>query len=175
MPRPDRSTYPPAYEIYMQKVHEKDLAEALRNQQEMVDHFFDKIPEEKHDYAYGPGKWTLKEMMQHLIDTERIFTYRSLCIARHETVSLPGFDENNYVDNSNAKSRTWESLCNELKAVRQASNYLYESFSEDMLLHPGSANNRPVTALSLGFSTVGHLYHHVYVIETKYLGATESC
>jgi hypothetical protein len=175
MSRPVSGSFIPAFDVYIQKVHENDLHEAFKNQQEIVDHFFDSIPEEKHDYAYAPGKWTLKEMLQHLIDSERIFNYRSLCFARHETASLPGFEENDYAANSNAKDRTWESLCSELKAVRKASIFLYESFTDEMLLHPGVANNNPSTALALGFDTVGHAYHHVYVIETKYLEAAESC
>jgi len=175
MARPAIGTYSPGFATYIQKVQETDIFEALKNQQETVNHFFQNIPEEKHGYAYAPGKWTLKDMMQHLIDSERVINYRSLCFARQERSSLPSFDEDLYAANANAKTRTWESLCNELKAVREGTNYLYQSFNEDMLVLEGVANNNTATALSMGFATVGHLYHHVYVIETKYLVAAESC
>ena len=175
MARPASGTYPSAFGTYVDKVEETDLLEAFDNQQATINDFFTSIPPEKHDYAYAPGKWTLKEIMQHLIDSERIFNYRSLCFARNETASLPGFEENEYAENSLASRRTWESLCDELKVVRQATNFLYQSFTEEMLNKQGVANDNPATALALGFATVGHVYHHVYVIETRYLEATESC
>lgn len=169
MPRPIAGTYPPFFETYIEKVEETNLLDAFRNQGNTIDHFFDNIPADLHDYAYAPGKWTMKEMLQHIIDTERIFNYRSLCFARQETASLPGFDENLYAEYSNASARSWESLVGELKAVRKSTNYMYESFTEEMLNHSGIANNKPATALALGYATVGHLYHHVFITETRYL------
>ena len=175
MGRPLGGTYHPSFQMYIDKVEEADIHDALRNQQELVENFFESIPEEKLDYAYAPGKWTIKEMLQHLIDSERIFAYRALCFARRETESLPGFEENMYADNSNASARSWHSLVDEFKTVRKSTIFLYESLTEEMLHFHGLANNHVATALSIGYSTVGHLYHHVYVIETRYLQANESC
>lgn len=175
MSRPASGTYNPSFGLYIDKVKESDLHDAFRNQQNILDNFFENIPEEKHNYAYAPGKWTLKEMLQHLIDSERIFNYRSLCFARQETVSLPGFEENLYAENSNASTRTWQSLVDEFKVVRKSTIFLYESFTREMLHFVGTANDNPATALALAYATVGHLYHHVYIIETRYLQQTESC
>ncbi len=169
MPKPIEGTFPPYFATYINKVTEDDVKEALRNQQAVVNGFFDGITEEKANLAYASGKWTLKELLQHIIDTERIFAYRSLCIARKEMNSLPGFDENEYAANSQANSRTWKSLVEELKLVRRSTELLYDSFNEDMLNQSGFSNNNPVTVNALGFITVGHFVHHIGVIKERYL------
>ena len=107
--------------------------------------------------------------MQHVIDTERIFNYRSLAFARKEAASLPSFDENSYAANSNANARPWKDLVAELKAVRKTTEQLFDSFSDEVLNNSGIANNKPFTVNALGFTTIGHLYHHKKVIEERYL------
>jgi len=169
MPKPIEGTFPIYFATYTNKVAEDDFLEALQNQQQIIDAFFDSIPEDKWDFAYAPGKWTLKEMMQHIIDTERIFSYRSLCISRKETQSLPGFDENTYVTNSKASTRSWQSLVTELKAVRRSTIILFESFDQEMIDQSGLSNNNNVTVNALAFITVGHIYHHINVIKERYL------
>jgi len=169
MPKPTEGTFPPFFSTYTNKVQEDDVAAAFKNQQELVETFFDSIPKDKEDFAYAPGKWTLKEMLQHIIDTERIFAYRALCIARHEKQSLPGFDENEYASNSHAATRRWESLVAELKLVRKSTEILFDSFSPETLQQSGVSNNNPVSVNALGFITVGHLYHHIEVIRERYL------
>jgi hypothetical protein len=104
-----------------------------------------------------------------MIDTERIFNYRALCIARKETASLPGFDENSYAENSNANSRSWRDLVDEFVAVRVTTEFLYSSFNAAALDASGLSNNKPITVISLGFTTLGHFYHHKKVIEERYL------
>src|SRR5205085_8014952 len=98
------------------------------------------IPKDKWDYGYAEGKWTIKEMVQHMIDAERIFCYRALCIARGEMQSLPGFDENAYADASNASVRRTEELKEELAAVRKATGFLFRSFNEEQINKTGIAN-----------------------------------
>lgn len=169
MARPIEGTYPVYFETYISKVKETELKEAFKNQQNIVDSFFDAIPEEKTNTGYAPGKWSLKELLQHIIDTERIFNYRSLCFARKETASLPGFEENDYAANSNANERSWKSLCDEMRAVRISTIALFESFSESTLNNSGMANNKPTTVLAMGFITIGHLIHHKNIIEERYL------
>lgn len=169
MPKPIEGTFPTYFSNYINKVSEVNLATAFKNQQELVNVFFDSISEEKSNYAYAAGKWTMKEMLQHIIDAERIFAYRALCIARKEKQSMPGFDENEYAANSNANSRSWISLIEELKLVRQTTELLFETFAEDVLNQSGISNNNAVTVNAIGFITVGHLYHHVGVIKEKYL------
>ena len=168
MPKPAPADYPEYFGKYINQVSEDDLEPAFKNQLSKIHEFLQSIDEQKSDFAYASGKWTLKELLQHTIDTERVFQYRALCIARKETVSLPSFDENVYAANSNANARTWESLSEEFLNVRGSSEDLFESFSETMLQQKGLANNNSVSVLSLGFITVGHVYHHIKVVNEKY-------
>lgn len=169
MSKPVQGTYPPYFENYISLVKEDDLVTAFKNQQQLVAGYFDAIPEEKTNTGYAPGKWSLKELLQHIIDTERIFNYRALCFARKETASLPGFDENTYADNSNARDRSWKNLCDEFKAVRSSTEILYESFSAEVLNNSGLANNKTMTVLAMGFTSIGHVIHHKNIIEERYL------
>ena len=169
MSKPIESTFPAYFKKYIDQVDEDILKEAFKSQQETIDTFFDAIPEEKTNAGYGPGKWSLKELLQHVIDTERIFNYRSLAFARKETASLPGFEENDYAANSNANERSWKSLCEELKVIRKSTELLFNSFSDEALQSSGLANNKPTTVLAMGFITIGHLYHHKNIVEERYL------
>ncbi len=169
MPKPISGTYPPYFETYIKLVGEEELILAFREQHTLIDDFFSAIPPEKADHAYAPGKWTLKELLQHIIDTERIFNYRALAFARHEKTSLPGFDENEYAAHSKAVVRQWQTLCEELKAVRKSTLFLFESFDEETLLISGTANENLITVKALGYAIVGHIYHHKRIIEERYL------
>ena len=169
MSKPIESTFPAYFKKYIDQVDEDILKEAFKSQQETIDTFFDAIPEEKTNAGYAPGKWSLKELLQHVIDTERIFNYRSLAFARKETASLPGFEENDYAANSNANERSWKSLCEELKVIRKSTELLFNSFSDEALQSSGLANNKPTTVLAMGFITIGHLYHHKNIVEERYL------
>ena len=169
MPKPIEGTFPPYFSTYIDKVKEDNVTDAFRNQQAVVNDFFDGIPAEKTNEGYAPGKWTLKELLQHIIDAERIFAYRSLCIARKEALSLPGFDENEYAANSQANSRSWKSIIEEMKQVRRSTELLFESFSDEMINQSGLSNNNKITVNALGFIVAGHLVHHVAVIKERYL------
>ena len=168
MPRPDLSKIPIFFHNYIQQVEGNDLMAAIKKQNNSLFKFLKSIPVEKRDFRYAKGKWTIKEMLQHIIDTERIFAYRGLCIARKETVSLPGFDENNYAGNSKAKKRDWNDLVEELKAVRHATEILYASFDKEQMTTFGVSNNHPISVAAIGFILVGHINHHVKVIKEKY-------
>ncbi len=169
MSKPSLTSYPAYFQQYVEKVPEEDLLTGFKNQLPVITQFLLTITEEKSLYAYDEGKWTLKELLQHMIDTERIFNYRALCIARKEKVSLPGFDENNYAANSNANGRKWQDMVDEFLAVRNTTEILFKSFSDDMLEISGLSNNNPVTVKSFGFITLGHFYHHKKVMEERYL------
>lgn len=169
MPKPNPASYMAYFKRYVDQVPEEELMTAFKNQSSVIKDFLSTISEEKSMYAYDTGKWTLKELLQHIIDTERIFNYRALCISRKETASLPGFDENTYAENSNANRRKWQDLIDEFIAVRKTTEFLYSSFTDDVLEYSGISNNNPVTVLSLGFTTIGHFYHHKKVIEERYL------
>jgi hypothetical protein len=169
MPKPSPESYFPYFKRYVDQVPEEDLATAFSNQLPVIKDLLNAISEEKSTYAYAPGKWTLKELLQHITDTERIFNYRALAISRKETASLPGFDEDSYTVNSNANSRTWRTLVDEFLAVRESTRFLYDSFSAEAMEASGTASNNPVTVISLGFTTLGHFYHHKKVMEERYL------
>lgn len=169
MPKPSPNTYPVYFKNYVDQVPDEDLLTGFHNQSAIFREFLGSITEEKSNYAYDTGKWTIKEVLQHIIDAERIFNYRALCFARKETTSLPGFDENTYADNSNANRRTWQELVDEFSAVRSSTEFLYRSFTEEALNTSGISNNNPATVLSFGFITLGHFYHHKKILQERYL------
>jgi uncharacterized damage-inducible protein DinB len=169
MPKPFLGEHPTYFDRYINLVPEDDLQTAFKKQLPLITQFLNSISEEKSMYAYAQGKWTIKELLLHMTDTERIFAFRSLCFARGESQSLPGFDENTYAANSNANTRSWAELVTEFLLVRQTTEILFASFTQEGLLKKGKANNNPATALSMGFTTVGHVYHHKKILEERYL------
>jgi uncharacterized damage-inducible protein DinB len=124
---------------------------------------------DKFDYQYAEGKWTIKEIIQHLIDSERVFSYRALRISRNDKTPLPGFDENDYVANSNGKERSLQSLLTEMAVVRQSTLSLFNSFSHEQLTKIGNASNREVSVRAIGFIIIGHQKHHQKVFSERYL------
>lgn len=169
MSKPSPTSYPGYFQRYIDQVPEQDLKLAFANQSKVIKDFLPTISEEKSKHAYAEGKWTIKEILQHMIDTERIFNYRALCFARGEKTSLPGFEENDYAANSNANQRSWNELVTEFNSLRESTQMLYDSFTEEALSTTGTANNNPLTVASIGFISVGHFYHHKKVIEERYL------
>lgn len=171
MPKPTAGDYPEYFGKYISLVPEEELSEAFKNQFPKIESFLRSIDEAESNYSYAPGKWTLKELLQHLIDCERIFNYRALCFSRKETVSLPAFEENEYAKNSNANNRSWKSLSNELINVRRSTVDLFNSFSDEMIQQTGIANNKSISVLSIGFIIIGHITHHIKVVQEKYTQA----
>lgn len=169
MPRPQPGTYLDYYSNYINLVKEDNLQDAFENQQHVVDTFFRGISEARSCTAYAEGKWTIKELLQHVIDTERILAYRALSFARGESQQLPGFDENEYAVASDANHRTWDSLCEELSVVRKSTRILFDSFTDKMLSAQGHANKHIMAVLAAGFIITGHLYHHMNITRERYL------
>jgi uncharacterized damage-inducible protein DinB len=169
MPRPDLSKIPEWYHRYINQVKENDLMKAFGNQTAAFLKFLSKLPKEKINYRYAKGKWTIKEVLQHIIDAERIFAYRALCLARKEANPLPGFDENDYADNSKASKRDWKELIEEFKVVRKSTEILFGSFDKAQLSTAGTVNGNPVYVLAIGFIVVGHVTHHLNIIKERYL------
>lgn len=167
--RPDLSQVPAFFHNYINQVPQDNLAEAFRVQSPRLLQAFRQVPAEKRDYRYGEGKWTVKEMLQHIIDAERVFGYRAMCIARGESLSLPAFDENLYAENSKASRRNWDEMIEELECLRKSSEYLFLSFDDDQLDKRGLTNNNPIGVLALGYIVVGHAVHHTNVLEERYL------
>lgn len=171
MAKPSLSSVPEYYHKYVKLVEEDSASTALEKNSETLHSFLQVIPEEKWDFRYAEGKWSIKELVQHMIDTERIFSYRALCIARGEKLNLPGFDENNYASNSQAERRSKTELVAEFNAVRKATSLLFASFTEEQLSSTGQANNNPISVNGIGFITVGHVLHHLTVLRERYLTA----
>ncbi len=169
MPRPDLSRVPEFYHKYIGLVKEDDLMQALKNNTASFLSFLKSIPAEKYDYRYADGKWTIKEVIQHIIDAERIFSYRALRFARKDATPLPGFDENLFAINAKADKRNWNDLVDEFAAVRKATEILFASFDEEQLESEGNSNNHSNYVLGIGFISVGHCSHHRKVIEERYL------
>ncbi len=131
--------------------------------------FIQNIPMDKFDFRYAEGKWTIKEIIQHVIDTERIFAYRALRISRNDQTPLPGFDENNYINNTEANRRSIQDLLTEFSAVRHSNIYLFKSFSSEQLERTGIASNSGISVRAIGFVMIGHQKHHQNVFEERYL------
>lgn len=158
------------YVNYINHVKCLDIVEALEeNLSDFVDFIQDNIPENKYLYRYQPEKWSIQEVVQHIIDAERIFAYRALRIARFDATPLHGFEENDYVKVSDADHRSMDDLLQEFVLVRKATIKLFESFSEEMLLHKGTASNHPISVRALGYIIAGHCIHHQKVIKERYL------
>ena len=131
--------------------------------------FYESIPLLKHDYAYAEGKWTVKDILLHIIDTERIFAYRALRIARQDKTPLAGFEQDDYVASGNAKARNLENLLQEYKFVRQSTIVLYRSFNLKALNAIGEASGSSISVRAMGYIITGHENHHNQVIEERYL------
>ena len=162
-------TYPAYAAGYINLVSADSVAEAIGKYSSSVTTFFKNLPQEKIGYRYAEGKWNLKEMLQHIIDTERIFAYRALRIARHDKTPLAGFDESTYAKASNADARSWESLLDEFEVVRKSTDLLLQSFTDDQLAQTGITNEQPNSVSALCFTIFGHILHHINIVKERYL------
>jgi len=170
IPKNKKASYPQNFQTYVDAVKEDDLNKALNNQMPAAEVFFQSIDEELSKRKYAEGKWTIKELLQHVIDAERVFQYRALCFARKEANTLPSFDENDYASNSNANDRKWSDLISEFSSVRKSTEYLYNSFNMEALQAVGKASNYSMDVTTLGFVIVGHVNHHIRIIQERYIG-----
>ena len=169
MARPQPTDYAAYYETYVGKVNGDSVKDIISTYSEPMLRFYTSLPEAKADHAYAEGKWTVKELLQHIIDAERIFSYRALRIARKDETPLPGFDENTYTPASKASKRSLQSLKDEFVAVRKATDILLQTFDEEQLSQHGTASNNPVTPNAIAFIIYGHMLHHKQVLEERYL------
>ncbi len=168
MPRPSATEYGSFHQTYINYTSGKDYSILVQQYNERIIDAWNAIPTEKINFAYAPDKWTIKQMLQHVIDTERIFAYRALTIARRDPASLLGFDENEYAKNATASHRNWKEMIAEWKIVRQSTNILFSSFTEEDLKQKGTASNLPISVNALGFIIFGHALHHLHVLKERY-------
>jgi len=157
------------YKNYIAELGEVSLFKILDTSHQNLLKIITNLSNEKLDYRYAKNKWTIKEILQHLIDTERIMSYRALRFSRNDQTEISGFNEDFYVENSNGRTRTKESLLSEFSLVRNASVALFNSFSDEMLTKTGIASNSKISVRALGFIIAGHQMHHLKVIQEKYL------
>lgn len=170
MNRPQPSEYAPFYKTYIDTVNDQVIAE-LEHQANSLPSFLKGLSADKASFAYAEGKWTVKELVGHVIDTERIMAYRLLRIARADQTPLPGFEENDYVANAHFADRTIEGLAEEFAMLRKANMYLIRSFTEDEIGRMGISNGNTVSVRALIYILAGHVNHHRMIIEERYLRA----
>lgn len=155
---------------YINKVSNKtNLAKGFEEDKNMVIDFFTSIPESKLEYRYQPEKWSIKEVLQHIIDTERIFMYRFLRIARNDTTALAGFDQDIYISPSQANAKSIEELIHEFTTTRLYSLNLLKSISNENLQNVGTASNAKISARACAFVLLGHSIWHIEIIKERYL------
>jgi hypothetical protein len=154
---------------YIKLVENEDLKTILQNQMQAIKDFFCSIPDGKYFYKYAPGKWSIKEVIQHIIDTERVFAYRALAFSRKDIHTLPSMDENIYALNSNAGDRKWADLIDEFVAVRKSNIFLFNSFSPQQLNEVGKASDYEMSVKAMGYTIAGHAAHHINILKERYL------
>ncbi len=164
-----KTEYALYYANYIAMVDEVDLLEDLEISVHEFIKFVQNIPMDKYDYRYAEGKWTIKDIIQHLIDSERIFAYRALRIARNDKTPLPGFEENDYAAIAGGSERSIRDLLTELAIVRQATISLFKTFSEEVVLRTGIASGYDISVRALGFIIIGHQKHHQKIFQERYL------
>jgi hypothetical protein len=165
----EKGEYLPYFQPYINQIGDLILVDGLEEGLENTIRFFESIPAQKLEYRYEEGKWTIKEIINHIIDSERVFAYRALRCARHDKTEVAGFDENDYTLASNANTRTIKDLIEEYKVVRQSSILLYKTFDSAILKRTGKAGGGDVSVRALGFLMAGHEKHHCQVIRERYL------
>ena len=165
----NNNEYAPFYKSYIKGLGNVDLFEILNSSLEETLNTLQNLSEEKLLYRYAEGKWTIKELLQHIIDAERVLSYRALRFSINDDLDLQGFDEDWYVANSNGNDRNFKDMLEEFVQIRKASISLFTSFTAKMLTMSGSANGSNVSVRALGFIIAVHHMHHLRIIKEKYL------
>lgn len=169
MLRPDMERVPAFYKDYVTYVQDMDLLEALRHAGKMTQAMLVSIPEDRGTYRYAQDKWSIKEVLNHMMDAERVFAYRALRFSRNDKTPLHPFDENEYAPRANAHARTLYQLSRELQWLRETTIDLYSSFTPEMLAMEGIASNQSISVLNLGYIIAGHDLHHRRILTERYL------
>ena len=166
MKKSDIKVLPEYFDLYINEVDDMDLSDAFK--QGGIGSLDKDTLKKIGDKIYAQGKWTIKDILQHLIDCERIFNYRALTFARNDKTELPGFEENDYARETNANKRSLDELISEFVNVRKSTMDLFAAFDENMLMRMGKCNDRSVSVLALGFVIAGHELHHARIIRERY-------
>jgi len=169
VPRPQPGEYNEYYERYISLITGTDVLATLEQQSRRTRDMLAGLNDEQANFAYGPGKWTIKEVLGHITDTERIFAYRALRIGRGDQTPIEGFEQDDYVRNGNFRQRRISDLLDEYAGVRTATLSLFRSFDQQAWCRRGIANKKEITVRALAYIAAGHERHHHKILEEKYL------
>lgn len=169
MARPSSIDYAAWYAGYVNRTTGDNLTALIENYSAMINSFVENLPDEKENFAYADGKWTVKQVVQHLIDSERIFVYRALRFCRKDATPLSGFEENDYAANDFSEQRSFNSIKEEFFVLRKSTDLFITHLNEEQLQQSGEANNNAVTVNAICFIIFGHLLHHKAILEERYL------
>jgi hypothetical protein len=166
---PDPNEYAPYYGRYIALVSGSDILDALAHQAVSTEAYLKALPASKSDFRYAPGKWSVKEVVAHVIDSERVFAYRALSFARGDAAQLPGFEQDDWMKELSLGDVSLESLIDEYKDVRGSTVHLLGHLSPDAWKRRGTASGNPVTVRALAYIIAGHELHHLKVLREKYV------
>lgn len=169
MNRPEKTEYGEFYDRYISLVPGDDIISELSAQPTELQDIFISMPEEKGSYAYADGKWTVKEVLSHMIDGERIFSYRALRISRGDETPIEGFDQDDYIEHSHANERSLADLLEEFNLLRRANLLVVNYLSDDDWKRMGTASDHPVSVRALAYIMAGHVTHHLNILRERYL------
>ncbi len=169
--KPDTTEYLPYYGKYVSLVPDGDILTVLGKQMEETAGLLNSITESRANFRYAPDKWSIKELVGHMIDTERIFAYRALRFARNDKTPLPGYEQDDYVSNASFDSCTLTDLASELESVRQSTLFLFKHLDESAWMRRGLANDSEASVRALAHIIAGHELHHREILQSRYLSS----
>lgn len=169
MRRPKKEEYAAYYHTYVDTVPDGDIIKILNKQNDQIKKLLANTSKKKSLFRYTPGKWNVREIIGHMIDTERVFAYRALRFARNDQTDLPGFDENEYIRHSNYTDIKLKELVDEFCALRKSNAIMFKNFSDEITMRSGRANGNSFTVRAMAYITVGHVNHHLGIIKERYL------
>lgn len=169
MERPEPPEYIEDYEDYSSLVEDTDIVAAMRKQLTEVENLFASISEEKGEFAYAEGKWTIKELLGHLINGERVFAYRALRISRGDQTPLPGFDQDLLTDNGNFNSISLADLLEEFSYLCQSDIIFFQNLTDEAWARTGTVNDNPASVRAIAYNMVHHVRHHINILRLRYL------
>ena len=170
MAKPDKKEYPPFFQTYLDALDEQgSLLDHLNHSLRLFEKDLHEIKEDKQEFSYAEGKWTIKQIVQHLIDTERILVYRALRYSRYDMTPLSSFDENAYVSNYDINKRNFDSMLEEFSLLRRSTILMFEDFDTECLDREGKVGEEVISVKALGYICSGHVLHHLKIIRERYV------
>ena len=169
MQRPEKNEYAPHYETYIGKVPDRDIFDLLSQQIKTVQDVFKNISEEKSLFGYAQGKWTIKQLLGHVNDVERIFAYRALRFSRNDKTALPGFEQDEFINQSNFNNVKLSDLVDEFVKMRESNIAMFKNFSEEMWTRRGTASKNEMSTRAVPYVLFGHAQHHLDILKERYL------